>query len=243
MMADLGTVLWKEWREILSWVGSRGKAGILIFLGVFGVFMPLEVGRAWVESPAQLAYWAWVPMLLVISVIADTFAGERERHTLETLLASRLPDRAILLGKVAAAVGYGMGLTWLGLLLGLVTANFTVRQRGLLLYSPTVALEILGLNLTFSMLAASGGALVSLRAATVRQAQQTLSIALMVLVFVPVFGSPALPREWKARVLAALMAMDTTLLVVLVVAILAVVDVALLIVAMARFRRTVLTLD
>jgi len=182
-------------------------------------------------------------MILVISVIADTFAGERERHTLETLLASRLPDRAILLGKVAAAAGYGIGVTWLSLLLGLVTANLAVRQGGLLLYSPTAALGILGLSLTSAMLAASGGALVSLRAATVRQAQQTLSIALMVLLFVPIFGSQALPREWKAHVFAALMAMDITLLVVLVVAILAVVDVALLLIAMARFRRTVLTLD
>ena len=163
MMADIGTVLWKEWREILSWGGSRGKAGVLIFIGVFGILMPLEMGPAWVESPALLAYWAWVPMLLVISVIADTFAGERERHTLETLLASRLPDRAILLGKVAAAVGYGAGVTWLSLLLGLVTVNLAVRHGGMLLYSPTVALEILGLSLTSAMLAASGGALVSLR--------------------------------------------------------------------------------
>jgi len=104
-------------------------------------------------------------------------------------------------------------------------------------------IRILGLSLTSATLAASGGALVSLRAATVRQAQQTLSIGLMVLVFVPVFGSQALPSEWKARAFAALMAMDITLLVVLVVAILAVFDVALLIVAMARFRRTVLSLD
>ena len=34
--------------------------------------------------------WMWFSLLLVINVVADSFAGERERHTLETLLASRL---------------------------------------------------------------------------------------------------------------------------------------------------------
>ena len=72
-------------------------------IAVFGVFLPLQNGASWVTSPITMVYWAWMPLMLVTGVIADSFAGERERHTLETLLASRLPDRAILLGKVAAA--------------------------------------------------------------------------------------------------------------------------------------------
>ena len=44
-------------------------------------------------------------------MIADGIPGERERHTLETLLASRLSDRSILLGKVMAAVPTA-GASW-----------------------------------------------------------------------------------------------------------------------------------
>lgn len=243
MIADIRTVVWKEWKEILSWGGSRGKVGILIFVGVFGIFLPLQMGRAWVESPMVLAYWACVPLFLVTSVIADSFAGERERHTLETLLASRLSDRAILFGKVGAAVGYGVGMTWLSLLLGLVTANLAHGQGKLLLYPVTMGLGIVGLSLLGASLAAGAGVLVSLRAATVRQAQQTLSIAIMVLLFVPIFGAQALPVEWKARLFETFMATDITHLVMIAVVILTLLNVGLLAAAKAKFRRARLILD
>jgi ABC-2 type transport system permease protein len=243
MIADIGTMMWKEWKEILNWGGSRGKLGVLILVGVFGIFLPMQMGRAWVESPMMLAYWAWVPLFLVTSVIADSFAGERERHTLETLLASRLSDRAILFGKVGSAVGYGVGITWLSLLLGLVTANLAYGQGKLLLYPLAVGLGIVALSLLGAGLAAAAGVLVSLRAATARQAQQTLSIAIMVLLFVPIFGTQALPEEWKARLFATFMAMDITRLIVIAVVILAVLSVGLLAAAMARFQRAQLIVN
>ena len=184
MVGDIVTVVWKEWKQVLSWGGSRGKMVPLLFVGVLGVFLPLQMGRAWVESPMALVYWAWLPMFLVISMISDSFAGERERHTLETLLASRLSDRAILFGKAAAAVGYGLGITWASLLLGLVTVN-VVHGHGKPLFYPTmVGLGIVVLSPLCVALVAGTGVLVSLRAATVRHAQQTLSIAIVVLLFV-----------------------------------------------------------
>ncbi len=243
MSADVRTVLWKEWRELLSGGHGRGKMGVLIVVGVIGILLPLQVGRAWVDSPLLLAYWAWVPMFLVVSVVADSFAGERERHTLETLLASRLSDRAILLGKVGAAVGYGVGITWFSLLLGLLTVNLAHGQNGLLFYSASMGLGIVGLSLLGAGLAAGAGVLVSLRAHTVRQAQQTLSIGIMVLLFAPTFGIRALPAAWKARLLDALSTVTTTRLVVIAVVVLALLDVGLLATAMARFRRAQLILD
>ncbi len=47
MMVDIRTIVWKEWREILRG-GSRGKVGLLLFVGVFGILLPLQMGRAWV---------------------------------------------------------------------------------------------------------------------------------------------------------------------------------------------------
>ncbi|MGA9351035.1 MAG: ABC transporter permease subunit [Anaerolineae bacterium] len=245
MIADVWTVMWKEWKEIFLQRGSlRGGAwNLLLMIGVFGVFLPLQTGRAWVESPIGLIYWAWVPLFLVTSVIADSFAGERERHTLETLLASRLSDRAILFGKVGAAVGYGWGLTMVGLLVGLVTVNLAHGRGELLLYPAAVFLGIVGLSLLAAGLVAGAGVLVSLRAATVRQAAQTLSIAIMLLLFVPVFGVQALPVEWKARLAQAVMGANVVQIVLVAVAVLIVLDLGLLAAAMARFKRARLILS
>lgn len=238
MIGDALTVMWKEGKEILAMGGAqRGKFQLLIFVGIMGVFLPLQMGPQWVTSPAVVGIWGWVPVLLVSTVIADSFAGERERHTLETLLASRLSDSSILFGKMAAAVAYGWGLTLAGLVLGLVTVNVAHREGGLLLYPATTTAGALLLSFFGALLASAGGVLVSLRAETVRQAQQTLSIATMVIFFVPVFGVQGLPDEMKQRLAAWIVRAGTVKLLVTGIAILAGIDVLLILAARARFRR------
>ena len=245
MITDVWTVMWKEWKELLRQRGSLrgGMWSLLIVVVVFGVFLPLQTGRAWVESPMGLIYWAWVPLFMVSGVIADSFAGERERHTLETLLASRLSDRAILLGKVSAAMGYGWGLAMTAMLVGLVTVNLAHGRGELLLYPATVFGGIVGLSLLAAGLVAGAGVLISLRAATVRQAAQAMSIAIMLLLFVPVFGVQALPTEWKVRLAQAVMGADVERIVLVAAAVLIVLDLGLLAAAMARFQRARLILD
>jgi ABC-2 type transport system permease protein len=240
MMTDLRTMIWKEWKELLLQHGGV-RSGlipmILLPLGLLGVMLPWQMGRAWIESPMTLAIWAWLPLMLTTSLIADSFAGERERHTLETLLASRLPDRAILFGKIGAVVSYGWGLTLLSVLIGLITVNLFQSEDELLLYSRETAAGIIALSLLGSCLAASAGALVSLRAATVRQAQQILLIAIMLLLFVPVYGVQFLPEAGRARLVSALMAGGPTRLMLTLIALLTALDLALMIAALIRFRR------
>ena len=236
MMTDIWTVMWKEWQELLQG-GDRGRLGLLLFLGVFGVFMPLQMGRGWVKSPVMPLAAVWVSLFLVTTVVADSFAGERERHTLETLLASRLPDRAILLGKVGAAVTYGWGVTLIGLLISLVTVNVVHRGSGLLLFPTTVGLGAVILSLLSAGLAAGVGVLVSLRASSVRQAQQAMSVTLMALIFGVAFGAQALPVAWKVRLARMLAGMDATQALGVSAVVLALLDMGLLAAAMRRFRR------
>ncbi|OGO08288.1 MAG: hypothetical protein A2Z66_05110, partial [Chloroflexi bacterium RBG_13_66_10] len=168
MIPDVATVLWKEWKEILLFRSRAGRLGnalsMILLLAVFGIFLPLQTGPAWVTSPLMLAAWSWVPYLLIVSVIADSFAGERERHTLESLLATRLPDRAILLGKIGAAMGYGWGVALASLLLSLITINIAHGGGGLLMFPTSTLISIIALSLLISTFAASLGVLVSLRA-------------------------------------------------------------------------------
>ncbi len=64
----------------------------------------------------------------------DSFAGERERHTLETLLASRLPDHAILSGKLLVCVLYSFIMTIIFIVLCLAVVNIAYWNGQLLMY-------------------------------------------------------------------------------------------------------------
>ena len=81
------------------------------------------------------------------------------------------------------------------------------------------------------------GVLVSLRAPTVRQAAQTLNIGILLLIFIPVLGLQALPDSWKAQAGAWAMTIGVDGLLLVSVALLALLDLALLAAAFARFRR------
>ncbi len=238
-MGDAATIAWKEWKELFAEGGGRrgGWYRIAVFLLLVGVLMPLQMGTEWVTSPVVLGMAAWMPFIMISAVIADAFAGERERHTLETLLASRLSDQAILMGKVIAAVGYGWGVMLVAVTLALVVVNLRARGGGPLLYPPWMLEGILGLGLLTSLLAAGAGVLVSLRAATVRQAQQTLSIASMLLIFVPTFAIPALPATWRASAAARMSGLSAGEVIGWVALGLIVVDALLIAWARARFRR------
>jgi ABC-2 type transport system permease protein len=232
-MSDLMTMVWKEWKDVL-FQGGGWKAWIrpLFMLAIAGVYLPLQSGRLWLNlTPIALFVLLWIPFFLIISVIGDAFAGERERHTLETLLASRMPDRAILLGKVLIAVAYGMGLLLGSLLLGLVLVNLARSAGGWQFYPSDLLLGVILLGLAVNTLGAGAGVLISLRSSTVRQAQQVLSIGTVVLTFGGGFALNALlPKDFFARYSA-----DQIL--VFAIVLVALVDAVLLAFAIVRFQR------
>lgn len=246
MIRDVFTVTWKEIKELLLQHG-RFRGGIvrmLVFVGVFGVMMPLQAGPEWIDSPIGLVYWGWIPFLLVSGVVADSFAGERERHTLETLLSTRLSDQAILFGKIASALAYGWGLTLFSALLSVITVNiaYANAEGRLLLYPLGTSAAIIFLSFLVAGLAAGLGVIVSLRAATVRQAQQTFSIAFFIL-FIPLFLIPALPEDLKVKIFIWASKINFNTLIVGVMGMLFIVDCAVAWIAIARFKRARLILD
>ena len=245
MLRDIRTVIWKEWKEWLL-PSEKFRTALLrqlVLLGVLGVLLPGQMGTEWILSVAPLIYSAWVPTFIVTTLIADSFAGERERHTLETMLASRLPDDAILFGKVAAVAGYGWVLTLLVAVLGWLTVNVVAGFGELLLYPLETAMGILGLSLLGAGLATGAGILVSLRAPTVRHAQQTLSTALLILFVAPVFAWQFLPFGWRENIAEQMSALEAEALLPGVMGTLLLIDVVLLTAARLRFRRARLILD
>ena len=248
MIADILTVVWKERKGLLRYQGSRIRAmlSLLIPMVMLGVYLPLQIGRALVEGPWSLLASVFIPMMLVGMTIPESFAGERERHTLGTLLASRLPDRAILFGKVSVAVGYAWGMTLLLLLVSLVMVNVTHWDGQVLLYSPTMALANAALSLLLAGLVAGLGVLISLRAATVQGAQQTLMAAtlfpVVLLQMIPLLLLNVV-ADGKARLEELVADANPTQIILIIMAILVVADLGLLVAAVARFKRARLVLD
>ena len=203
MIGDITTVMTKEWREFFVSGGSRrtGLVFLLIVLAIFGLYLPYRAGPVLISSPWIVVLYAFVlPVLLMSNIIADAIAGERERHTLETLLASRLSDRAIILGKLGAAVGYSVALAVITALVGMVAANL---QGGgsFQFYSFGVFASIVAFALLLSFLYASFGVLVSLRANTVRQAQLTMGVSMLVIYLLPILVYGTLSDTTRQRFL------------------------------------------
>ena len=242
---DIVTVTRKEWLEFRDQLLRlrRGGMSAVIVLLMLGIVTPLQMGPLWLTSPLMLAYWPLLSSGMVSTLIADAFAGERERHTLETLLATRLSDTSILLGKVLAAIMYGLLFTTANIIVGVVTLS--IRHFGQGIQAPPalhIAYMLLLVTLACSTLAGIG-VFISLKAATVRQAQQTLGIIMMVLFIGPVLFIQFLDSQDRMSMAARLGSMGTTRLVGWTSAILFGLSLILILMAMGRFKRGKLTLD
>jgi ABC-2 type transport system permease protein len=248
MTNDILTVMWKEAKRLFCFRADRTStvASLLIPAATLGLYLPLQIGRALVEGPWSLLAAVFVPMMLVGMAIPESFAGERERHTLGTLLASRLPQRAILLGKVAVAVGYAWGMALLLLLVSLVMVNVVHWDGQVLLYTPIVLLANVTVSLLVAAFVAGLGVLISMRASTVQRAQQELMgatlLPLVLLQMVPLLLLKVVPNG-RARLETIVLAANPTQTLLVALAILVVLDVGLLLAAMARFQRARLILD
>lgn len=236
MSPDALTVAWKEFREILSRGGAtrsrRGLLGSLVFPILFGAFMGAQAGLAPTPGGRGFAVFpvGLMAMAMAGGLVSDAVAGERERHTLETLLASPVSDSDILGGKLIAVVSYA----WL---LALV-------QLGAIAVFSSVAGEMLSLALLAlvavlafleATLAAVFGVQFSIRAATVRAAgRRQAQFAIFINIVVSAVNVlAATPTRNALRPIALIAAF-----VVLLAA-----DFVLLRIAFRRFRRGRLLLD
>jgi ABC-2 type transport system permease protein len=245
MIADIFTVAVKEIKELPYLRKDKSRTNLfslLIFLVLFGILIPWQTGRSWVTSPLNMLSWAWLPFMMVGTTMVDSFAGERERHTLETLLASRLADRAILFGKILAGIVYGVVITLGCVLVGLGTINLLYGQAGPLLYAAPIAIGIVAEVLLISTLASGLGVLVSLRAASVRQAQQTFTIVYFA-IFIPIVAYPLLPAAVTGRITQFLTQSSFVTVALGLGGGVAAIDAVLILAALSRFKRSRLILD
>ena len=237
--------MWKEWREVLRMGGRRRSALVRLFIsvGALGVIWPWQLGAQFITTPLGVVLAAFTSAMHVAGVVPDSFAGERERHTLETLLASRLPDRAILFGKVMALIAYGVGTAGIMLLFGWATVNAVHRTDGILFYRASTFAAAVAFSIIAGGLMGAVGVLVSLRAATVKQAQQVLSTLVLLLLFAPIIALPAIPPSWRNTALRLLQEWGVARAAFVFAVALLLVQASLYAIAAARFKRSRLIVE
>jgi len=241
MIADLRTMFWKEWRSLVR--GKARRQALLTggILAIWSVWFPIQMGgRDWVSDPIPMGILGIVmPMMLVGVAIPDAIAGERERRTLGTLLASRLSDRAILYGKLGFAVAIGWLAAPIVLGVSLIVANLVTLDAAPLFFDLDVLVGVLVLGFLCAVLTGAVGIFVGLRSETVQEAQQLTLLGVLTPGMLVGVGATALlaNREFAHSMLDFLGSPQAKLLALGVMGVLLVVDLILVAAADRRFRR------
>jgi ABC-type Na+ efflux pump permease subunit len=139
--------------------------------------MPLEAQQALIQKmiKALMLPMFWIVTVgLTATISADSFVGEKERGTLEPLLATPIRIGELLLGKLLTAVVLSVVGTWVGV------AVFTIEVWNsrspylprFLFGDPDWAIAIFIIVPLLATMSAAVAAIISTRAATYRSAYQ-----------------------------------------------------------------------
>ena len=196
--------------------GYDGAQGVVVYLLAF----------------MAVPFYLLMSLTVSIAGACDSFAGEKERKTLEALLYTPTTDWELLLGKLLSAWLPSLGIAWGSFLLYIVTANLAAWPVMGRLWFPTTMWVVLALWVAPAVAALGVVAivLISSRARTFQGAYQ-----LGGLVILPILLLFVLP-------LTGVMALSPWVLALLGLFVWAI-DAALLWLGWHSFRRTKLALE
>jgi ABC-2 type transport system permease protein len=178
-------------REMYHTIRSMGAAGLvrflLVYVGLLGILIPWQMGI----PEVSIMIFGLLPLYIAGPAGVDAFAGERDRSTLETLLASPISPGQLLAGKLLFCSGFALAGSWVAM--GVYSLAAALSGRPLPGALPYIAAFLLGL-LT-AVLSGLAGMTVSLRARSARSSQQWYSLVLVgVAVGLPLLVRAALPH-------------------------------------------------
>lgn len=129
-----------------------------------------------------------VPLMVSAVLAADSFAGERDRGTLETMLHTPVRDRELYLSKLLAAFVPALAVAWLGFALFALVANLASWDIMGRLFLPTVRWLVLVIWIAPASAALGLGLMVrlSIRARSAQEAQQLGSAVVLPILVVAV---------------------------------------------------------
>ncbi len=198
MPAEIGIVLRHELRLI-----GREPRFLILFLStsLFLVGAQAFLLSDHLQGDVQGAWFLAQPILFLLAVMApglcvplaaDSFAGERERNTLDLLLCAPVRPQSVFWGKVLGLLPFPIAFGWFGqgLLLGLLS------WHGVSLTQHAAELGLaLAVTPCMALLIASVAASISLRSETVRAATQGVTPWLLATFMVLPFLSGTILRS------------------------------------------------
>jgi ABC-2 type transport system permease protein len=207
-MNAIYTVLRKELIDVFgdrhSLRGPLLQAGIVLLL--VGIIVPALDDSIWSSPAAPVLLFQLFPAVIASMIAADAFAGERERGTLETLLATPLPESAIFIGKTLAAVTFALSVSLLSLTCAVIVAGI---RFGELYLTSALLVSVLAGAAAASLVTSSIAVVISSYVDVARSAQQMSSTVAMLFVF----GTAAALEKAEGTTTAFLLRIDLALIV------------------------------
>jgi len=176
--------------------------------------------NAWQALVYVMSLYFFAPFFLIIplmasSVIAsDSFAGEKERKTIEAILATPISDSELLLGKMLVSFIPSMIVTAASFAIYTTVIDvfsFEIFDGRLLLPNPVWLMLIFGVAPTIALAGIGLTVMISARVKGVREAQQISSILLLpilMLVLGQISGAIFLGPTVVAILIAAFVVVD-----------------------------------
>lgn len=136
-----------------------------------------------------------IPLMASSVIASDSFAGEKERKTIEALLATPLSDSELLFGKMLVSFVPSMIVTFISFSIYSITVDlfsFTIFNGRLLLPNLDWILLIFGLAPTLALASIGLTVMISAKVKGFREAQQIsaiLVIPILALVFAQITGA------------------------------------------------------
>jgi uncharacterized membrane protein SpoIIM required for sporulation len=125
--------------------------------------------------PFLLMVVGFFPISVSLVIALESFAGERERLTLEPLLAAPVSDAQLYLGKTMASLFLPLGAAYLGILFYLAGLALTVEWYP----SPQLLLQVVLLTGAQALLMVNGAVVVSSQTTSVRAANLLASFIII----------------------------------------------------------------
>jgi ABC-2 type transport system permease protein len=238
--SQVAAVVWKEWRETFRLGRAmRSTSFRFLLLVVFASILGWRQGQAFGRDFSTVILLAEFTVLATFPVVTDVFAGEKERHTLETLLASSASERDILLGKFLAILLFGVGFACLACLVEVATVLARFGASSLSGMSLSLILSGLLVGAASGAVLTSLGVVFSLHSNTVRTANQLFAYTIVGLLFATTSAVRSLPATWVATVSDWRMHTPAAIQVLAVVAIMTGLSAIILGIGLATFKRAV----
>lgn len=211
-------IMKKDFKEILR---NFQVFGIMIILPViFGVFYPLIVFFIAPNIPEEelsliLSIFNGFFLIMAVAiptvVAADSFAGEKERKTIEALLAAPVSDSELFLGKVLVSFIPAITLTYGSAALYCTIVNLGI---GKLILPDWSFLVLMAMVPLFALLCIELTVFISVRVKGFREAQQiagVLIIPVIAIVFLNIINISVFTFPWNVIIFIALGGIDVAL--------------------------------